>query len=119
PARGGAPRLPLELHDLRLAGSATARQVVPRGARQGPEALRAAWDPRADLEPEEPARAPVGCARARLLVLRPDRRRGLRPLPAPAARLERGRLRRPAALDRTGARALPGRAREVAEGLPL
>ena len=57
--------------------------------------------------------------RARRVVLRPDRRRGVRPLPAAPVRLERGRLRRPADADRAGARALPGGARALAEGLPL
>ena len=55
----------------------------------------------------------------RRLVLRPDRRRRLRALPAAPARLERGRLRRPALPHGRGARALPGGARALAEGVPL
>ena len=48
-----------------------------------------------------------------------DRRRGVRPLRAPPARLQRGRLRRHAHAHRRCARALPGRAGDVAERVPL
>jgi DNA helicase II / ATP-dependent DNA helicase PcrA len=43
----------------------------------GKDPKRFAGDPCADLEPEEPARLALRCARARVLLLRPDRRRGL------------------------------------------
>ena len=69
-------------------------EAVPRGARARPEALHAARHPHADLEREEPARRPGRVRGARRELLRPDRRRGLRALPAPAVRLERRRLRR-------------------------
>ena len=62
---------------------------------------------------------PEECPGTRRLVLGSDRRRDVRRVPAPPARLERRRLRRPADAHRPGARALPGRAREVAEGVPL
>ena len=84
-----------------------------------PEALRASRDPLADLGGEEPARDAGRVRRARRVLLRPDRRRGVRPLPAAALRLERGRLRRPADADRPGAGAVPGGPRALAEGLPL
>ena len=58
--RGAAPRLPLELHDLRPGRPGPGREAVPGGARPRPEALRAARHPRADLEREEPARRPGG-----------------------------------------------------------
>ena len=95
-----------------------ARQGVPRGARQGPEALHAARDPRPDLEREEPADLARGVRLARRLVLGPDRRRGVRALPAQALRLERGRLRRHADAHRPGARAVPGGARALAVDVP-
>ena len=57
--------------------------------------------------------------RAGRVVLRPDRRGGLRALPAAALRVERARLRRPADAHRRGARAVPGGARALAEGVPL
>ncbi len=120
PAPGGAaPRLQDELHDLRPGRPGPARQDRARGARARHEALRPARDPRADLEREEPADHAGRLPRARRLVLRPDGGRRLRPLPAAAARLERGRLRRHADADGPGARALPRGAREVAEGVPL
>ena len=62
---------------------------------------------------------PVAVPRARLVVLRPDRRRRLRAVPAQALRVERGRLRRPALPDRRRARALPRGARALAQGVPL
>ena len=55
----------------------------------------------------------------RPVLLRPDRRGHVRAVPAPPVRLERGRLRRHADAHRRRARALPGGAREVAEGVPL
>ena len=84
-----------------------------------PEALHAARHPQPDLEREEPADRPGRVRRACRELLRPDRRRGLRPLPEAPLRLERGRLRRHALPHRRRARALPGGAREVAEGVPL
>ena len=56
----------VELHDLRRPGSGAARQGVPRGARQGSEAVLAARDPRADLAREERARLPGGRTTARV-----------------------------------------------------
>src|ERR1051326_6589569 len=103
PPRGASARLPLELHHLRLRRPGPADEAVPRGARARPEALRPARHPLADLGREEPARHAGRVPGARLVVLRPDRRRGLRPLPAPHVRLERGRLRRPPDADRAGA----------------
>src|SRR5213078_1105323 len=47
-----------------------------------------------ELEREEPADQPGGVPPPRLVLLRSDRRGGLRAVPAPAARLERCRLRR-------------------------
>ena len=105
--RGAAPRLQDELHDLRPGRPDPTGQERPRGARARHEALRPARDPRADLEREEPADHAGRLPRARRLVLRPDGRRRLRPLPAAAARVERGRLRRHADAHRPGARALP------------
>ena len=96
-----------------------ARQGVPRGARARPEALRAARHPLADLEREEPADRPGRVRLACRELLRPDRRRRLRALPAPALRLERRRLRRHADAHRRRAAALPRGAREVGEGVPL
>ena len=101
------------VHDLRPGRPGAPRQGVPRGARQGPEALHAARDPRPDLEREESAHLARGVRLARRLVLGPDRRRGVRALPAQALRLERGRLRRHADADRPGARAVPGGARRA------
>ncbi len=54
---------------------------------------------------------PGDVLRAGRLLLRPDGRRGLRGLPAPALRLERARLRRPPHADRGRPRALPRGAR--------
>ena len=56
---------------------------------------------------------------ARPVVLRPDRRRRLRPLPAAHARVERDGLRRPAHAHGRGARALPRGPQALAEGVPL
>ena len=84
-----------------------------------PEALHPARDPPPDLERQEPARRARTSTGLRRLVLRPDRRGGLRAVPAPALRLERGRLRRHAHAHRRGARALPRGARALAEGVPL
>ena len=82
----------------------------PRGARARPEALRPARHPRADLDREEQARLARGVPLARLVLLRPDRRGRVRPLPAPAVRLERRRLRRHALPDRPAcSRASPRR----------
>ena len=55
----------------------------------------------------------------RRVVLRPDRGRGVRALPAAALRLERGRLRRHPDAHRRGPRALPRGARALAAGVPL
>src|SRR6185312_13148698 len=118
PPRGGAARLPLELHDLRPGRPGAAREAVPRGARARPEALRAARDPRPDLEREEPARRPGRVREPRRELLRPDGRRRLPALPAPPLRLERGRLRRSADADGRGAGALPGGAAEMGEDVP-
>ena len=118
-ARGGAARLPLDLHDLRRPGSGAAREGVPRGARQGSEALLAARHPLADLAREERARLPRRVRAARRLVLGSDRRRGVRALPAPPPRLERRRLRRHAHAHGGGPRALPRGARALAQGVPL
>ena len=96
-----------------------AREALPRGARARPEALHAARHPLADLEREEHAGQPGGVHRPRRELLRPDRRRGLRPLPEAPLRLERRRLRRHALPHRRRARALPRGAREVAGGVPL
>ena len=68
---------------------------------------------------KNPLDRPGGVRRARRELLRPDRRRGLRPVPEAALRLERRRLRRHALPHRRRARALPRGAREVAEGVPL
>ena len=119
-ARGAAPRLPLELHDLRPGRPGAADQGVPRGAGARPEALRPARDPRADLEREEPAGHARTSTPSRVAsfydqtvaeVYELYQRRLLR--------LERGRLRRPADAHRPGARALPRGARALAEGVPL
>ena len=118
-ARGRAPRLPLDVHDLRQPGSGAARQGVSRGAREGSEALLAARHPRADLAREERARLAGGVRVARRVVLGPDGRRDVRALPAPPARLERRRLRRHPDAHGAGLRALPGGARALAEGVPL
>ena len=117
--RGRAARLPLELHDLRPVRPDPARPLVPRGARARPQALHAARDPFADLEREEPADLPRRVRRARRELLRPDRRRRLRPLPAQAVLAERGRLRRHADADGRGAPALPRGAGALGEGVPL
>ena len=98
--RGRAARLPLELHDLRPGRPDPPREGLPARARPRPEALHAARHPHADLEREEPADRPGRVREPRRELLRPDRRRRLRPLPAPDVRLERGRLRRPADADR-------------------
>ena len=110
--------LPLVVHDLRPGRPGAGRQGVPRGARQGPEALHAARDPRADLEREEPARLARRVHVTGRLVLGPDGRRGVRALPAQAPRLERRRLRRHADAHRRRARALPRGARALAGRLP-
>ena len=117
-ARGRAARLPLVVHDLRPGGPGPGRQGVPRGAREGSEALHAARHPLADLEREEPAHLARGVRVARRVVLGPDRRGGVRAVPAAALRLERGRLRRHADADRAGARALPGGAGALADDVP-
>ncbi len=62
---------------------------VPRGAGPRPEALRPARHPRADLDREEQPRLARGVRPTGLVLLRPDRRRRVRPLPAAALRLER------------------------------
>ena len=118
PPRGRAARLPLVVHDLRPGRPGAGRQGVPRGARQGPEALHPARDPRADLEREEPARLTRGVHGTGCVVLGPDGRRGVRALPAQAPCLERRRLRRHADAHRRRARALPRGARALAELLP-
>ena len=65
PPRGGAARVPLELHDLRPGRPAPPRPQLPRGARARPEALHPARDPHPDLEREEPAdRRPTSTPRA-------------------------------------------------------
>ena len=117
--RGGAARLPLELHDLRLRRPGAPREAVPGGAREGPEAVRPARRPRPDLERQEPAGHAGAVRGADRVVLRPDGRRGVRALPAQARGLERGRLRRHADADRADPGELPRRAEEVAEGVPL
>ena len=119
--RREAPRLAytLELHDLRPGRPGPRRQGDRRGGGLGPQALRPARHPRADLEREEPARRPGGVRAAGRLLLRADRRRRLQALPEPPAHLERDGLRRPDHAHRRGAGEPPGRAREVAEGLPL
>ena len=63
--------------------------------------------------------SPEEYAAARRVVLGPDRRRGVRAVPATPARLERGRLRRPAHAHGAGLRALPRGARALAQGVPL
>ena len=63
--------------------------------------------------------SPEEYLRARLLVLRPDRRGGLRPLPAQALRLERRRLRRHALPLRARAAGVPRGPGALAEGVPL
>ena len=64
---------------------------------QGPEALRPARHPRADLEREEPARRrPSEYAERVASFYDQTVAEVVRALPAPAPRLERGRLRRPA-----------------------
>ena len=95
------------------------RQGVPGGPRPRPEALHAARHPQPDLEREEPADRPGRVHEPRLVVLRPDRRRGVRAVPAQARRLERGRLRRHADAHGRGARAVPGGARALAARVPL
>ena len=62
---------------------------------------------------------PGGLQGARRVLLRPDRRRRVRALPAAPDPVERGRLRRHALPHGQGARELPGGARALAEGLPL
>ena len=75
PPRGGAPRLPLHLHDLRRPGPGPPREGVPRGAGEGPEALLAPRHPRADLAREERARRHPRSTR------HVSRRSGIRPSP--------------------------------------
>ena len=118
-ARGAAPGLHVQLHDLRRPGPGAARQGVPRGAREGPEALLAARHPRADLAREERARLARGVRGASGVLLGSDGRRDVRALPAPPPRLERRRLRRHAHAHRAGLRALPRGARALAQGVPL
>ncbi len=65
PPRSGAARLSLDVHDLRRPGSGPPREGVPRGARQGPQALLATRHPRADLAREERARLARGVHGAR------------------------------------------------------
>ena len=84
-----------------------------------PKRFTPARHPQPDLEREEPADRPGRVHEPRRVVLRQDGRRGLRALPAAAARLERGRLRRHADAHGRGARALPRRARPLAAHLPL
>src|SRR6185436_20868552 len=119
PPRGGAARLPLELHHLRPGRPGPAREAVPRGARTRPEALHAAWDPQPDLPGQEPADLARRVLEPGAVVLRPDRGRRLPAVPAPALHIERRRLRRPADAHGRRPRALPRRAREVADGLSL
>src|ERR687887_112206 len=85
--RGSAPRLPLELHDLRPGRPDPARQAMPRGARARPEALHAARHPQPDLPREGSTRRAGGVRGARAVVLRPDRRRRVPALPAAAVRV--------------------------------
>ena len=94
-------------------------EAVPRRARPRSEAVRPAGYPRADLEREEHPRRRGGVPGSGGLVLRPDRGRRLRALPAEALRLERARLRRHAHAHGPGAGAVPGGSRALAEGLPL
>ena len=115
PQRGRAAGLQVELHDLRQRRPGAARQAGAGGAGEGPEALRPARRPRADLEREEPADHAGQVRRADRLLLRPDDRRGVRALPEEAGRLERGRLRRHADADRADPGELPGRAEALAE----
>ena len=63
--------------------------------------------------------SPAGVREPRPVLLRPDGRRRLRPLPAAPARIERRGLRRPADADRRGAGALPGGSQALAESVPL
>ena len=119
PPRGRADRVALELLDLRPGRPGAARQADPRGRGLRPEAVRPARHPRADLEREEPARRPGRVPLPRLVLLRPDRRGGVRALPEAAPRLERGRLRRHALPHRRDPRALPRGPRALAEGVPL
>ena len=65
-------------------------------SRARPEAVPGQGHPRAHLERQEPADRPGRVPHPRRLLLRPDRRRGLRPLPTQTVRRERRRLRRPA-----------------------
>ena len=92
---------------------------MPRGARPRPEAVHAARHPLADLQREEPADLAGRVREPHRELLRPDRRRRVRPLPAEAVRVERGRLRRHALPHRRRAGAVPGGGGEVAEGVPL
>ena len=115
PPRSGPARLPLELHDLRPGRPDPPHEGRPRGARARPEALRPARHPRADLDREEQPRLARGVRPAGLVLLRPDGRRRVRPLPAAALRLERGRLRRHALPHRPScSRASPRRERSGA-----
>ena len=109
----------LDLHDLRPGRPGPGRQGLPRRPRRRPEAVHATGHPQPDLEREEPADRPRRVHEPRRVVLRQDGRGGLRALPAAAARLERGRLRRHADADGRGARAVPGRARPLAAHVPL
>ena len=117
--RGRAARLPLDVHDLRPGRPGAGRQGVPRGPRRRPQALHATGHPQPDLEREEPADRAGRVHEPRRLVLRQDRRRGVRALPAAADHLERRRLRRHADAHGRGARALPGGAGALAAHVPL
>ena len=94
-------------------------EAMPGGARARSEALPGQGHPRPHLVGEEPADQPGRVPEPRRLLLRPDRRGGLRPLPAAAVRGQRRRLRRPPDADRRRPRAVPGGEGALAEGVPL
>ncbi len=117
--RRRAARLQAGVHDLRRGRLAADGQALHRGARDRPEALRAARGQVGDLGGQEPAHRRHRLRRRVGLRVRGDGRRGLSALRAPHGRGQRDGLRRPAGPHGQPARAVRRRPREVPADLPL
>ena len=119
PAQGDRPlRLQVVVLDLRLRRLQAADDPGVQGARPRPQALPAPCGAQLDLQPEERAGRPRGRCQEHPEPPRGDVRRGLRALPAEAARGQRPRLRRPDHDDRAPAPGVPGGARDLPPAVP-
>ena len=119
-SRGGQARLQDELHHLRPGRPGTAREGLSWTSSSATRSASCRAGIHSQISSgEEPADRPGRVPQPRAVLLRPDRRRRVRAVPAAPVRLERGRLRRHADAHGRRPRALPRGAREVAEGVPL